>query len=168
MATKDYIKDIQDKEWPDLETIAYEYLLPEGITESEPLYLAQNMLEGVLLSPVPQYKECDIFNPGSQDMKQLVYYRLARSLKAQKHIPFLELSNYFDISDTVRMQIQIQPDFSYAISSEIISTHQAEFDKFATPIQEFPTALNTELSDAINKIIKIGKFDIFNGEKLIF
>lgn len=51
--------------------IAYEYLLPEGITESEPLYLAQNMLEGVLLSPVPQYKECDIFNPGAQDMKQL-------------------------------------------------------------------------------------------------
>ena len=168
MAIKDYIKDIQDKEWPDLETIANEYLLPEGITEPEPLYLAQNMLEGVHLSPVPQYKECDIFNPGSQDMKQLVYYRLAGSSKTLQYIPFLELSNYFDISDTLRLQVQVQPDFSYAISSEIISAHQAEFDKFAAPIQAFPTALDTEFSDAINKVVEFGKFDIFNKENNIF
>ena len=157
-ATKSYIKDIQDKDWPDLEAIAAKHLEPQGNPNHKPVYIAQNMKEGVKLSSVPMTKESDIFGIESQDLQQLVYYRCVRTPKNQKDLPYLELANYFTISSDLSIKLKISPDYSYAVNKSITSANKNTFDEIYSVVNNFDPALTTEISEAINKRIRVGKF----------
>ena len=95
-ATKNYIPDIEAKEWP--ETNEDELLVENSNPENQVKYIANNMDGNDMITPIPESNDENIFTPEAHDVNPLIFYRLSRNLREGKVLPQLNLSRYFEKS----------------------------------------------------------------------
>ena len=116
-ATKKYIKDIQSKEWPEIDE--KEYLQDEAGADFTPKYIAENSDAENKITPVPESNEQSIFEPEKHDANPLIFYRIAKPLKEDKELPSLDLSKFFKKSMHHGLKLEIKPDYSYEIVDQV-------------------------------------------------
>ena len=109
-ATKTYIKNIQEKEWPEKDE--YELLKREEDSSYMKYYAHNNHADNKIF-PVPKSDGTNIFTPESHDVNPLIFFRVVRPLKEEAKLSTLNLATYFGQSEYHGLKIELLPDYKY-------------------------------------------------------
>jgi hypothetical protein len=159
-ATKYYIKDIQGREWPEIDA---NEVLDDQVNAEYPKYFAYNSQGETKVTPVPKADQNGIYRKEACDVNPLIFYRLARPLKKDVTLPLLNLSNYFVESEQYGFKIEISPDYTYEKNDKLIKLQKEKYNKVVKGITQFAEKYDGELLEAIETLITKNGIDFINN-----
>ena len=148
-ATKNLIKDIQDKQWPVLEESTL--LEEDSNKESQVKYVACHTHEGERFEPAPESNEVDIFTVETHDINPLIFYRLGKPLREGAELPYLALEGYFEKSDEHGLELTVTPNYDYLVNDVRINTDREEYERICNVNKNFDPKLDKMLLAAMDK-----------------
>ena len=160
-ATKNYIKDIEKKEWPKIDE--KDYLEDSAGDDFEVRYVAHNLKGEEKIAPAPKSKEETIFDPEAHDANPLIFYRYTRPLKDKARLPNLDLDNFFETTELHGFKLTITPDYSYEKNKDIIKLQKDKHNKTVDSIKKFDEKLDMDLLEAIERYISDNAIDFYNN-----
>lgn len=116
------ISDLENRPWPDISSIE---LKPDTI---DPIYISKCKANETALTSL-EVSESKILNRAEFDFDPHIFIRCTRELAEGKELPTFNLTDFYPLSSTKGISIEITPDISMMENDLVIAKNKENYDE---------------------------------------
>ena len=144
-----------------------EDILEENKDTVEPKYISKSVFSSIDEVVSDTYiDEKRIFELPENDFVPKIYYRLAKPLAKDAHLPYIKMTKLMPRSNREKFTLGFTPDYSHKINQKVIDLDIKKYESLLRVIEHFSQDLDDELLKMIDDHIQSKDIDFFANQEI--